>query len=42
MAIRLSRETRGAFAQKMVDYLSYHLSQNLNIRSLKVLHGLFS
>ena len=42
MQIPLSRDQRGDFAQKMVEYLSYHLSQNLNIRSLKVLHDLFS
>ncbi|MBQ7459578.1 MAG: DNA repair protein RecO C-terminal domain-containing protein [Bacteroidales bacterium] len=42
MQIPLSRDQRGDFAQKMVGYLSYHLSQNLNIRSLKVLHDLFS
>ena len=42
MQLKMSRQLRGAFAQKMVEYLSYHLSQNLNIRSLKVLHGLFS
>ena len=41
MHIPLSRDQRGVFAQKMVEYLSYHLSQNLNIRSLKVLHDLF-
>ncbi|MBO4557448.1 MAG: DNA repair protein RecO C-terminal domain-containing protein [Bacteroidales bacterium] len=42
MALPLSRDARGGFAQKMVEYLSYHLSQNLNIRSLAVLHDLFS
>ena len=42
MQIPLSRDQRGDFAQKMVEYLSYHLSQSLNIRSLKVLHDLFS
>ena len=42
MALPLNRDRRGAFAQKMVEYLSYHLSLNLNIRSLKVLHDLFS
>lgn len=42
LRIPLNRDQRGYFAQKMVDYLSYHLSQNLNIRSLKVLHDLFS
>lgn len=42
MALPLNRDRRGVFAQKMVEYLSYHLSLNLNIRSLKVLHDLFS
>ena len=42
MALPLNRDRRGEFAQKMVEYLSYHLSLNLNIRSLKVLHDLFS
>ena len=42
MALKLNRDRRGLFAQKMVEYLSYHLSLNLNIRSLKVLHDLFS
>lgn len=42
LQIPLNRDQRGYFAQKMVEYLSYHLSQNLNIRSLKVLHDLFS
>lgn len=42
MALPLNRDRRGTFAQKMVEYLSYHLSLNLNIRSLKVLHDLFS
>ena len=42
MALPLNRDRRGLFAQKMVEYLSYHLSLNLNIRSLKVLHDLFS
>lgn len=42
MQLKMSRQLRGAFAQKMVEYLSYHLSLNLNIRSLKVLHELFS
>ncbi len=42
LRIPLNRDQRGDFAKKMVEYLSYHLSQNLNIRSLKVLHDLFS
>ncbi len=42
MAIPLNRDRRGLFAQKMAEYLSYHLSLNLNLRSLKVLHDLFS
>jgi hypothetical protein len=42
LEIPLSREKRGTFAQKMADFLAYHLSLNLNIRSLKVLHDLFS
>ena len=42
LQIPMNRDQRGDFAQKMVEYLSYHLSQNLNIRSLKVLHDLFS
>lgn len=42
LALKLNRDRRGVFAQKMVEYLSYHLSLNLNIRSLKVLHDLFS
>lgn len=42
LSIPLSRDRRGAFAQKMADFLAYHLSLNLNIRSLKVLHDLFS
>ena len=42
LEIPLNRDRRSTFAQKMVEYLSYHLSLNLNIRSLKVLHDLFS
>ncbi len=41
LSLPLSGDRRGAFAQKMVEYLSYHLSLGLNIRSLKVLHELF-
>lgn len=41
LALPLTGERRGAFAQKMAEYLSCHLSLGLNIRSLKVLHELF-
>lgn len=33
LQIPLNRDQRGYFAQKMVEYLSYHLSLNLNIRT---------
>ena len=40
LLLPLTGGRRSAFAQKMVEYLSYHLSLGLNIRSLKVLHEL--
>lgn len=42
LAIPLSSSKRCSFAQKMVDYLSYHLGFNINIKSLGVLHDLFN
>ena len=42
MALPLSATRRSAFSRRMLDYLSYHLGQSLDIRSLDVLHAVFS
>ena len=42
MALPLSASRRSAFSRRMLDYLSYHLGQSLDIRSLDVLHAVFS
>ena len=42
MALPLSAARRSAFSRRMLDYLSYHLGQSLDIRSLDVLHAVFS
>ena len=41
MQLKLNREQRQAFAQKMAEYLSCHLSINLKLKSLGVLHDIF-
>ena len=38
----LSAERRNAFSRRMVSYLSHHLGASLDIRSLDVLHAVFS
>ena len=42
MALPLSAGRRSAFSRRMLDYLSYHLGQSLDIRSLDVLHAVFA
>ena len=42
MALPLSATRRSAFSRRMLDYLSYHLGQTLDIRSLDVLHAVFA
>ena len=42
MALPLSAGRRSTFSRRMLDYLSYHLGQSLDIRSLDVLHAVFS
>lgn len=42
MNLPLSSKRRVSFSRKMLNYLSYHLSQNINIRSLDVLHEIFA
>lgn len=42
LTIELSRATRNFFSQKMLDYLSYHMGIQLNIKSMTVLHQIFS
>ena len=42
MALPLSATRRSAFSRRMLDYLSYHLGQSLDIRSLDVLHAVFA
>ncbi len=41
MQLPLNREQRQSFAQKMAEYLSCHLSINLKLKSLAVLHDIF-
>lgn len=41
LKIELSASRRQAFAKSMIQYLSYHLGADINIRSLDVLHGIF-
>ena len=42
MALPLSAARRGAFSRRMLTYLSHHLGQSLDIRSLDVLHAVFA
>ena len=42
MALPLSAGRRSAFSRRMLGYLSYHLGQSLDIRSLDVLHAVFT
>ena len=42
MALPLSAARRGAFSRRMLTYLSHHLGQSLEIRSLDVLHAVFA
>ena len=42
MAIPLSGARRRDFCDSMVRYISYHLGINLHLRSLDVLHDLYS
>lgn len=42
MKIPLTGVRRTAFAKNMINYLSYHLGTSINIRSLAVLHEIFS
>ena len=42
MALPLSAARRGAFSRRMLAYLSHHLGQSLEIRSLDVLHAVFA
>ncbi len=42
MALPLSAARRGAFSRRMLAYLSPHLGQSLEIRSLDVLHAVFA
>lgn len=42
LAIPLSAPRRLAFARKMLDYLSFHFGCSLDIKSLDVLHAIFS
>lgn len=42
LAIKLTSSFRRAFSKKMIQYLSYHLGTEINIRSLDVLHEIFA
>ena len=42
MALPLSAARRGAFSRRMLTYLSHHLGQSLEVRSLDVLHAVFA
>lgn len=42
LSIPLSSGRRQTFARRMLDYLSYHLGQTLDVRSLEVLHAVFA
>ncbi len=42
MVLPLSATRRSAFSRRMLGYLSYHLGQSLDIRSLDVLHAVFT
>lgn len=42
MVLPLSAARRGAFSRRMLTYLSHHLGQSLEIRSLDVLHAVFA
>ena len=42
MALPLSAARRNAFSRRMLTYLSHHLGQSLEIRSLDVLHAVFA
>lgn len=42
LALPLSAVRRQSFTRRMLDYLSYHLGQRLEIRSLDVLHAVFA
>lgn len=42
LKIELSASRRQSFSKKMMQYLSYHLGAEINVRSLDVLHGIFA
>ena len=42
MKLEMSGRRRSAFSQEMVDYLSHHLGISINIKSLAILHEIFS
>ena len=42
MVLPLSATRRSAFSHRMLGYLSHHLGQSLDIRSLDVLHAVFA
>lgn len=42
LSIPLSAARRQAFSRKMIQYLSFHLGLDLNVRSLDVLHSIFA
>ncbi|MBQ7222307.1 MAG: DNA repair protein RecO [Bacteroidales bacterium] len=42
MKLQLSGSVRNAFSVKMIEYLSYHLGININVKSLAVLHDIFA
>ena len=39
--IKLSGQTRIKFARHLIEYLSYHIGNNIEIKSLEVLHQVF-
>lgn len=42
LALPLSAQRRQSFSRKMLQYLSYHLGAEINVRSLDVLHEIFA
>ncbi|MDD2594342.1 MAG: DNA repair protein RecO [Bacteroidales bacterium] len=42
MSLPLSSSRRKSYAQNMIDYLSYHLGIQINIKSLNIFHDIFN
>lgn len=42
LELHLNRETRLGYSKRMIEYISYHIGNNIEIKSLDILHQIFS